>query len=471
MEVASDSAATPGELERAIVTFVSELDAGAIEQPQRAAIRRLVQDQVGNQIACSQLPWSRQVLGFTLAQARPGTARIAVSERTVSALDAAFVNAAYGHGFEYDDAHRESASHPGSTVVSAAIALGEETGATMDDVMVALLAGYEVYTRIGALAAPDLLIRGFHPHAVLANFGAAAVAAKLLRLDAEQTWNALSIASSHASGTTEYTSGGGSVKRIHAGIGTLGGMRAALMAQHGITGPAAFLTGTKGFFRTFLQRAAGAGALGRFAPGAPFEIEKVWIKPYLCCGCIHAYIDAVRPYAARREEIAAIEARIQSSANVPVGTKNVHSYAPTTIEHVQYSLPTQLAFTLLGLGNGYQVHRDVVAGSVDLAPAGSVLQTAGLVTMTEDPGLDRRFPGKFVADLTLRFKDGREEHAFVEDSIGTNENPMDDRRLESKFRELVRGVVGESRTEKLLAGIAGLGGARPIREFSALLAA
>src|SRR5262249_50396702 len=145
----------------------------------------------------------------------------------MSAVDAAFINGSYGHGFEYDDAHGASASHPGSCVIPAALAIGEELGADLEDVLTSLVAGYEVYTRIGVLMAPDLLKRGFHPHAVLSNFGAAAVAAKLRKFDAETTLHALAIALSHASGTTEYTSTGGSIKRVHAGIGTRNGIMSA----------------------------------------------------------------------------------------------------------------------------------------------------------------------------------------------------------------------------------------------------
>ena len=61
---------------------------------------------------------------------------------------------------------------------------------------------------------------------------------KLRGFDAETTLHALAIALSHVSGTTEYTSTGGSIKRIHAGIGTRNGMAAADMAQAGISGPA-----------------------------------------------------------------------------------------------------------------------------------------------------------------------------------------------------------------------------------------
>lgn len=466
----SPEAAAPATLEAAILDFIEGFSLRDLDDGTRSAARRLVQDQIGNQVACSQLPWSVSLLDYVRSQARPGLATVAVYGDRMSALDTAMVNATFGHAFEYDDAHRESASHPGACVVPAALALGEETGATVDAVLAAMVTGYEVYTRIGSIAAPELLSRGYHPHCMLSNFGAAAIAARLMKLTREQTQHALAIAMSHASGTTEYTSSGGSIKRVHSGIGTSGGIRAAQMAACGITGPVAYLTGNKGFYRTFLGLEAGEEAIERFAPGRPPEISKVWIKPYLCCGCIHGYIDAVTPFAGRAVAIEAIDLRIQRSANVPVGTKNANAYTPRTIEHVQYSLPVQLAFTLLGMGNGYQVHLDAKEGRIDLSDEGEILRTARKVRMVEDPSLDLAYPGKFVADVTLYFADGSSEHVFVEDSSGTVENPMREDQLDGKFVELASGVLGTERSGALLAAIKTLGGGSGIRGFTGLLA-
>lgn len=466
----SPEAAAPATLEAAILDFIEGFSVRDLDDGARSAARRLVQDQIGNQVACSQLPWSVSLLDYVRSQARPGLATVAVYGDRMSALDAAMVNATFGHAFEYDDAHRESASHPGACVVPAALALGEETGATVDEVLAAMVAGYEVYTRIGSIAAPELLSRGYHPHCMLSNFGAAAIAARLMNLTREQTQHALAIAMSHASGTTEYTSSGGSIKRVHSGIGTSGGIRAAQMAACGITGPVAYLTGNKGFYRTFLGLAVGEEAIERFAPARPLEILKVWIKPYLCCGCIHGYIDAVAPFAGRASAIEAIDLRIQRSANVPVGTKNANAYTPRTIEHVQYSLPVQLAFTLLGMGNGYQVHLDAKEGRIDLSDDGGILRTARKVRMIEDPSLDLAYPGKFVADVTLNFVDGSSEHIFVEDSSGTVENPMLEYQLDGKFAELASGVLGTEKSGALLAAIKTLGGGSDIRGFTRLLA-
>ncbi|MES2999572.1 MAG: MmgE/PrpD family protein [Pseudomonadota bacterium] len=452
-------------LEQAVVRFILDTHPRDLGPQTRAGVSTLLRDQLAMQVGSSTLPWSRKILSFATERKLPGRSSVIASHLKMSAIDAAFVNAVYGHGFEYDDAHRESASHPGSCVVPAAIAIGEELGKSMDDVIAAIAIGYDVYTRIGALAAPDLLKRGFHPHAVLANFGAAAVSAKLRGFDGETTLHALAIALSHASGTTEYTSTGGSIKRVHAGIGTKNGMVAAGLAQAGITGPRAFLSGNKGFFQTFLQRGPGEAAADRFSSTRQHEVERVWLKPYCCCGCNHAYVDAIRPFTSRAGEVTEIVAKIQRSANVVVGTANANAYAPKNIEHVQYSVPVQMAFALLGLGNGYQVHKDYLDGKLDMD---KVLATAGRIKLVEAPELDERYPGKFVADITVKFADGRTEHVFVEDPIGTLENRMPEAEQDSKFMDLTTGVLGQSRAKALLSALRELNPRMPVGELVAM---
>src|SRR5690606_18289353 len=103
---------------------------------------------------------------------------------------------------------------------------------------------------------------------------------------------------------------------------------------------------------------------------------------------------------------------------------------PRNIEHVQFSLPIQAAFALLGLGNGYLVHRDYLAGQVAMD---RVIAMAAAIRITEEPALEQNYPGKFVADVTVSFRDGSSEHVFLEDPIGTDKNPMPEAEQDAKF--------------------------------------
>ncbi|MDV7242632.1 MULTISPECIES: MmgE/PrpD family protein [Rhodococcus] len=456
-------------VEEAVARLVTDLTFDTIPADALAGARRLMQDQLALQVASASLPWSRAVLELTRAAHVPGKAHVAASGDQMSAADAAFVNATYGHGFEYDDAHRASSSHPGSAVVSAALAVGEELGATMREVITGIVAGYEVYTRIGNLAAPELLERGFHPHGLLSNFGAAAVVAKMRGFDAETTVHALAIALSHASGTTEYTSSGGSIKRVHSGIGTRNGIRAAEMAAAGITGPTTFLTGGKGFYRTFVGRPVADDAAATFGLDNTFEITRIWIKPYCCCGINHAYIDGARQLAARAADIDSVLLGIQTGGDVIIGNKNANAYAPKIIEHLQYSLPFQFALSTLGKGNGFATHHAYLDGQLDIGPGSDVAALAQKVKIEVTPELDNAYPGRWVGDITVTYTDGTTEHLFIDNPTGTAENPMSQDGLDVKFRDVISGSLGTERGDTLLRAIQSGDPDQPASDFAALL--
>ena len=461
----SDTLTNCPPLETAVIRFIQEFSIEHVTPDLRLSVGRVIRDQLSSQVGNSRLPWSRQVRALIDAHHVAGCSRVITSDRTMSAIDAAFINATYAHGFEYDEGHRPSNSHPGSCAVATAIAVGEEVGASLDDVICAILMGYEVYARIGCLAAPDLMQRGFHPASMLASFGAAAVSAKLRKLNAETTLHALAISLSHASGAAEYSSTGGSVKRIHPGIGVRGGMMSTALAQAGITGPRAFLSGVKGFYKAFLQREAPADAAEKFGLSAPFEILRGGYKRYCCCGANHASIDILAGYAGRLEEIETVKLRIPKLSNTMVGSVNSGAYTPTNIEQVQFSLPIQAAFALLGYGNGYKSHMDYLEGMLDME---LVCSAARKVTLVESPEMDKQYPGKFVTEATVIFFDGTFETSFVENSLGTPDNPMTEDAHDAKFMELTTAVLGAARASDLLAVLHELPSSLPISKLTAM---
>lgn len=82
-----------------------------------------------------------------------------------------------------------------------------------------------------------------------------------------------------------------------------------------------------------------------------------------------------------------------------------------------------------------------------------VIAMARGIRITEDPGLETRHPGKFVADVTVTFRDGSAEHVFVADPIGTDTNPMPEHEQDAKFMELTADALGQARARALLAAL------------------
>jgi 2-methylcitrate dehydratase PrpD len=453
-------------LERAVAEFVVRFSITDIDSEAFGTAKALIKDQLALQLGASQLPWSRQVRSF-VRKPRPGRSTVAAESVLMDAADAAYLNATYGHGFEYDDVAGNA--HPGCCVVPVALAIAEDVGATLEQMVVAMVAGYEVYVRIGRIGSPDLLNNGWQPHSVLANFGAAAVAAKLYGFDVEQTHHALAIAMSHCSGTTEYTSTGGSIKRVHAGIAARNGIESAELARAGITGPRRYLTGNKGFYRTFIRKSIGHEARSEFARDRPLLLKQMWIKAYCSCGANHVYIDAMKRLQHRAADIVEVDTLIQTMTDACVGTKNEHRYLPRNIEELQYALPVQMALAALGKGNGYATHRSFLEGELKLDEDSDVIRLARKIKLRVSPDLDQRHVRDFVAELTARFGDGTSEHIFLDVAKGMPANPFTPEEHRAKLNELAYVVVGKPQADRLFDLVERLEPTMPVSELTTLL--
>ncbi len=450
-------------LERAVARFVVDYQSSDIDNATRASLKSLIKDQFAIMIGAQSLPWSVKTREFR--NPHPGVATIVGEHTKATAVEAAYLNASYGHGFEYDDFFDNA--HPGCAVVPAAFALGEETGATLEETMVALVVGYETYVRIGRFASPEVLNRGWQPHALFGNFGSAAIAAKLLKLDEEQTFNALAIALSHLSGPTEYASTGGSIKRIHAGICVRNGIEAAQLAKAGITGPRKWLTGDRGLYKQFAGKTVDEEALAAFAPSAPNFMPGLSFKPYCCCAGTFPFIEAMEKYRDRADDIEWVDVKLQTMADSIVGTRNTQIYQPRNIEELQYSLPAQMALAVMGLGNGYRSHKDFMDGILDLSEGSEALAMTKRMKLTVDPELDK-YP-YFVADVTLHFKDGSHAHCFEERAKGSPLKPYKEGEHELKLFELTEGVIGREQSERLFGLVDKMQPDSAVRDITRLL--
>ncbi len=456
--------AEPLTLEHAVARFIVDFKFEDIDPATLAAAKMLIKDQFAIQIGAQQLPWSRQARAFR--NPRPGGATIVGEAGKAAAVDAAYLNAAYGHGFEYDDFFGNA--HPGCAVVPAAFAMGEEMGLDLRRTLTALVVGYEAYVRIGKWGSPAVLNQGWQPHAIFGNFGTAALAAKMLGLSEGETLHALAIALSHASGPTEYASTGGSIKRLHAGIAVRNGIESAQLARAGITGPARFLTGGRGLYRNFCQTTVGDEAIADFLPGVANFMPGLSFKAYCCCACTFSYIEAMAHVRSRAADIERIDARVQTMVNSIVGTKNANIFRPRNIEEVQYSLPAQMALSVLGHGNGFSAHHAVLTGKLDIGPGTAVRDMIERVKIEVSPELDAKYR-HFVADVTVNFRDGASQRIFEEQSRGSPMKPFKPQEFGAKLADLADGVIGPGQADRLWTLVDEMTPDSPAANITALL--
>src|SRR5690606_13091866 len=140
-------------------------------------------------------PWGRIMRDFALEQGGPPQARVwSGGEHRVGVAQSVLAAGTAIHGFDFDD-HSRAKIHPGAVVVPVVLALGEHVGASGQQAMIAMAAGYETMNRVSQAANPGRTrMRGWHLTGTAGTFAAAAAASVLLGLDAATTASALGLA-------------------------------------------------------------------------------------------------------------------------------------------------------------------------------------------------------------------------------------------------------------------------------------
>lgn len=194
------------------------------------ATRLVLLDWVGTTLAGSALPPATQINRGLAPLRGEGRAVCLVDGESGSPRHAALVNGTASHIVEFDDIFRDGGYHPGSPTIAAALALAQHSGASLDMLHRAIIAGYEVGCRI-SLAIQPSHYRYWHTTSTVGTIGAAVAASLLLDADAKEIAQAIAIATSFAAGHQQNLQGEGTVKALHAGHAAEAGILAAYAAQ------------------------------------------------------------------------------------------------------------------------------------------------------------------------------------------------------------------------------------------------
>jgi 2-methylcitrate dehydratase PrpD len=168
------------------------------------------------------------------------------------------VNATQSDASASDDSDLRNVAHTGTTVVSTALAIAELTGATGQDVLTAIAAGYEAAGRFGAALGENR--QGFHASVIVA-FGGVVAAARLLKLTDEQMAHAISLTATTMGGLAIGTNSW--AREYQAGNAARAAVNAAQAAGRGYTANEDMLEAPRGFLAVFGGGTARVGNLTR----------------------------------------------------------------------------------------------------------------------------------------------------------------------------------------------------------------
>ncbi len=245
-------------------------------------------------------PLNDVMLPILLEMGGKSESTVLFSEEKLPAANSAFMNAIYAHGADMDDGNRKSAGHIGAHVISAVFALAEVLNSTWDEVITAIVAGYDVFNRVAGAAQPDLYNKGFHSTGVGGSLACAAACAKLLKLDSEGVYNAISLSAIQSSGLIIIDESGQCCKPINPANGARTGLLSAKLAGAGLVSSRNPLESKKGWFNAFgneIDQETLFGGLGEI-----FTISESYLKLYPACRHTHCCIDGALELRSRMLE-------------------------------------------------------------------------------------------------------------------------------------------------------------------------
>ena len=215
--------------------------------------------------------------------------------------------------------------HP-SDIFATGFAIAEETDSTIADLLNAVAAGYEFYTRL-----MDLMRAGDPPwawdHTCACAPSAAIIAGLLLKLDEKQLAEALAISLARAPVFSALRAGKiSSVKAAAPALGQIDGVLAVRLAQAGMTGPKEAVAGARGLEAIIVPGAD----IARILPPecAESRLLDITIKRFPCMGTGQAAtataVELRRCLNGEIDRIASIDMEVSDSGIVRRQTADIY---------------------------------------------------------------------------------------------------------------------------------------------------
>lgn len=397
--------------------------------------RRAVVDWYAALIPGSVMPVTHKLEAALFNELDTGDARLALG-RSANVRAAALINGTASHAAEVDDIYKHAIYHPGAPTISAALALAQDLKASGEDFLRAVIAGYEISTRIGQAMGREHY-KFWHNTGTVGVFGSAAAGAVLLRLSPGEFAHALATAATFAAGLQQAFKMDSMSKPLHAGRAAEAGLLAAMGAAQGMTGSLDVLEGEFGMGHAMSRDPDWQGVLADI--NDHFNICSVTFKNHACCGHTFAPIDGALALKGQYGIDAGQVRKVVVSTYRPA-LEVAGNPSPRTAAEARFSIPFVVATALMH-------------GSVRLSAfSDQRLSDTGLralmsrIELAVDPVFDTAFPGQRAARVAIEMMDGTVHRIAQPTRKGDPDMPLTDTELQEKFDELVEPVLGKART-------------------------
>lgn len=430
-----------------IASFASTVDFSQLPAAAQEQTIWILADTVGAIAGGSAEPEAR-----TLAakQTQGGRSYLVGHGRFSDAASAAFMNGVSGTFLELDEGNRFSRGHPAVHVIPAVLACAGSR-ADPNSVLSAIVAGYEVASRIGSAGR---LRSSMHPHGTWGTIGAAVAIGRLDGVSPQEMRNLINIASSLTIATSKQTMlEGALVRNVYSGLANRHGLLALDLLKSGFTGEDDGLGSLFGqVVSESFDPAQTVEALGR-----RWCLQQNYFKLHACCRYNHAALDVLDALAQDDRlppaaEIAAVHVETYDIA------AELDDQEPANTLAAKFSIPFAVAARLHRGGSGWRsfTWKEVKDETIRALSA--------RVHVTEDPSMTARLPHERPARVTITLANQRQITHEVSVNRGDETSPYSRDQLATKFQDLTGRIWPAAHCDELLGAIMTL--AREPNSFS-----
>lgn len=383
----------------------------------------------------------------------------------VPAVNATLVNSLMIRALDFNDIYwKEDPSHP-SDIIPAALATAEMVGASMEEVITAIVLAYEFEQRLCEVAVPGIRERKWH-HATLTQFVSPIVAGKILGLTVDQMVNAIGINGSHNHTIGCPTAGKLTMmKNTVDPMAVQSGVFAAMMAQRGYTGTEAVFEGKEGFMDCFFGwdvkeqkvkpvQMQGRESLGEWkwdldkligGLGESYKILECSMKAFPTEALTHTHISATLKVVTKNnityDQIDSVT--ITTIARACDILFDPHKYRPESRETADHSLPYCIAAALVD-------HKITTQSfSEEKLKDPRIWEVIDKIHGEASEEFEKMFPAKQPSKVVIRTKDGREFSEYLEYPKGDPREPMTMEDLDNKFEGLTEKLLVAGRRKEI----------------------
>jgi 2-methylcitrate dehydratase PrpD len=443
---------------RTLARFVAETRFADLPRGLVDSCKIAVLDALGAGFVGAVQPWAQRIV--TVVRSLGGTPEAAVIHQDwqTDVSRAALANGVLIGAFECEPL---TGSHASGTVLPAALAVCQREHFDGAALLTALALGFEVSARIARTAVGLETVRGFHNPGTQGPFGAAAAVGKLYAFDEEQLTSAMGIAGSSSAGLLEFAWSGGDTKRLHLGRASQLGLESALLARHGVRGPATVLEGRSGYFNAFSTQPRMEKLVEKL--GADWAIEPPSLKSYATHVTHQAVVAAIQALKREHPFDPATITRVVIRGAPRIMEERHTERAPHDVLGGQYSLPFTTAVALTRdmsnplVYDAAAVHDPVVrdlARRIELEPLEEALHES---------------PGVWPAEVLIECG-GRRYTRHTQPHKGSPANPFTWDEVREKFRRYTASMLGAPQAAALIDAVGRLEQVADLADVAELIA-